>query len=140
MSFKFDMKDFSKKLNKRLERNKVKKIITESTLLVADTAKRSIQAGGKGIEYQKYNPRRTHRASAEGDPPATDTGFLVKNITMEIKTEKNAVIGQIRSSAPYSKHLEFGTVNIMPRPFMQPALEKNKAKIKRKFNQGILDK
>jgi HK97 gp10 family phage protein len=59
---------------------------------------------------------------------------------MEIKTEKNAVIGQIRSSAPYSKHLEFGTVNIMPRPFMQPALEKNKAKIKRKFNQGILDK
>mgnify|MGYP003649620523 FL=1 len=48
------------------------------------------------------------------------------------------MVGQIISSAPYSKHLEFGTTNMTERPFMQPALEKNKRKIEALFKKGIL--
>jgi len=53
--------------------------------------------------------------------------------------QDNKVIGQIIASAPYAKHLEFGTSNILPRPFMQPALQKNKKKIVEIFKrEGVV--
>ena len=58
---------------------------------------------------------------------------------MDVDVKANGtVVGQIISSAPYSKHLEFGTVNMTERPFMQPALQKNKRKIENLFRKGIL--
>ena len=139
MSFRFDMKNFSKKLNKRLQENKVKTYVARSTMMVRNTAVQSIQKGGTGKLYEKYNPRRTHRASAPNQPPASDTGFLVSQISTSVKKEPNGVVvGQIISAAPYSAHLEFGTTNMTERPFMQPALEKNRRKIEALFNQGIL--
>ena len=139
MSFKFDMKDFSKKLETRLRNNKVKTLVTRATLMVEGSAKESILKGGTGKLYEKYNPRRTHRASAPKEPPASDTGFLVSQISMNVKKESNGVVvGQVISAAPYSAHLEFGTTNMTERPFMQPALEKNRRKIERLFTPGIL--
>ena len=134
-----NLKAFNKKLQATLDDNKVKEYVTRATLMVQNTAKKSIQAGGTGIEYKKYKPKRTHRASAPNNPPATDTGFLVSQITMDVDVKANgSVVGQIISSAPYSKALEFGTVNMQPRPFMQPALMKNKRKIQAMFKKGIL--
>ena len=102
-----DLKGFNKKLNKRLADNKVKEYVTRGTIMVQNTAKQSILAGGTGKTYQKYEPRRTHTASAPNQPPASDTGFLANNITMEVNTEPNGtVVGKIISSAPYSKFLE----------------------------------
>ena len=147
MSFRFDMKNFSKKLNKRLQENKVKTYVARSTMMVRNTAVQSIQKGGTGKLYEKYNPRRTHRASAPNQPPASDTGFLVSQISTSVKKEPNGVVvGQIISAAPYSAYLEFGTTSMLnpkdgtggARPFMQPALEKNRRKIEALFNQGIL--
>tara|TARA_Y100001937_G_C6980376_1_gene267437 strand:- start:252 stop:686 length:435 start_codon:yes stop_codon:yes gene_type:complete len=139
-----NIKSFQKQLDKYLNQNpskNAKKAVGRGVMLVKGTAQESITAGGKsGIEYQKYNPRRIHRASKEGEAPASDTGFLVANISMNVKTETDgSVVGQIISSAPYSKFLEFGTVEIQPRPFMQPALEKNKKKIINIFKQeGVI--
>jgi HK97 gp10 family phage protein len=130
---------FNKALNKKLQDNKVKEYVTRATLMVQNTAKQSIMTGGAGREYQKYQPRRTHRASAPNNPPATDTGYLVSQITMDVDVKMDgSVVGQIISSAPYSKALEFGTVNMTERPFMQPALMKNKRKIQAMFKKGIL--
>lgn len=134
-----NLKAFNKKLNKKLQDNKVKEYVTRGTMMVQNTAKKSILAGGTGRTYEKYEPRRTHTASAPNQPPASDTGFLASNITMDVDVKANGtVVGQIISSAPYSKHLEFGTVNMTERPFMQPALEKNKRKIEALFKKGIL--
>ena len=134
-----DLKAFNKKLNKRLADNKVKEYVTRGTLMVHNDAKKSILSGGTGRTYEKYEPRRTHTASAPNQPPASDTGFLASNITMKVDVKANgSVVGQIISSAPYSKHLEFGTTNMTERPFMQPALEKNKRKIESLFKKGIL--
>ena len=130
---------FKKKLNKKLTENKVEEYITRGTMMVQNTAKESILKGGTGRTYEKYNPRRTHVASAPNQPPASDTGFLVSNITMNVKKEVNgAVVGQVISSAPYSQALEFGTTTMTERPFMQPALQKNKSKIRKLFKQGII--
>lgn len=134
-----NLKAFNRKLQATLDNNKVKEYVTRGTMMVQNTAKKSIMAGGTGKEYQKYEPRRTHRASAPKQPPASDTGFLVSQITMNVDVKPNGtVVGQIISAAPYSKHLEFGTVNMTERPFMQPALMKNKRKIQAMFKKGIL--
>ena len=134
-------KRLQQKLDKKLkdaEKNTVR-IITRGTSLVRNTAVDSILRGNKsGVTRTLYNPRRTHTASAQGEAPANDTGFLASQITTNVKTRLNGeVVGQIISSAPYSKALEFGTTNMMPRPYMQPALEKNKRKIRRLFKKGV---
>ena len=134
-----NLKAFNKKLNKTLQDNKVKEYVTRATNMVENTAQESIKKKGTGRTYQKYNPRVTHTASASGQPPATDSGFLGQNITMKVDVKSNGtVVGQIISAAPYSKALEFGTTKMDARPFMQPALEKNRRKIERMFKKGVL--
>ena len=97
--------------------------------LVRNTAVNSINQGAKsGVVYEKYNPRRTHKASAAGEPPATDTGFLVSNIFLNVDTD--GLGASVESRADYSSFLEFGTSKMAARPFMQPALEVNRKKIK----------
>ena len=136
-----NLKAFNKKLNKHIQDNKVKEYVTRGTMMVMNTAKKSIASGGTGELYEKYQPRRSHRASAPNQPPATDTGFLISQITMKVKAHKNGVVeGSIISAAPYSKALEFGTTQMTERPFMQPALLKNKRKIQKLFKKGILKK
>ena len=41
----------------------------------------------------------------------------------------------VESRADYSVYLEFGTKDMQPRPFMQPALESQRAKIKALFKR-----
>lgn len=134
-----NLKAFQNKLKKRIVENPEKELlhlVQRSTSLVKETVLDSIRSGGTGITYQKYNPRREHTASAQGEPPATDTGFLINSVSSTVKKDKGEVVGQIIASAPYAKFLEFGTSNILPRPFMQPALERNRPKIKRIFKEG----
>lgn len=134
-----NLKGFQKKLEKRLVKNPekhLKHLVQRSASLVEGTAKESILSGGTGITYQKYNPRRQHTASAQGEPPASDTGFLVGSISTSVKKQGTAVVGQIIASAEYAPYLEFGTADIRPRPFMQPALERNRPAIKRIFKKG----
>ena len=142
MSFK-NLAEFKKRLNKRLittAHSNAKKAVARSTMLVTSTAVSSVQAGGSGESVRKYKPSRTHTQSKPLNPPATDTGFLVSQITMNVKSQPDgSVVGQIISAAPYSKALEFGTINMQPRPFMQPALMKNKNKIVQIFkSEGII--
>jgi len=134
-----NLKGFQKKLEKKLVKNPekhLKHLVQRSASLVEGTAKESILSGGTGITYQKYNPRRQHTASAQGEPPASDTGFLVGSISTSVKKQGTAVVGQIIASAEYAPYLEFGTSDIRPRPFMQPALERNRPRIKRIFKEG----
>ena len=98
-------------------------------LQIEETAKRSIQSGDKsGRIYQKYNPRRTHKASAAGQAPASDTGALVNSIRTE-RVDKGADVKAGGGATDYAVHLEFGTSTILPRPYMQPALEQNRKEI-----------
>ncbi len=110
----------------------IKDKINTAGNLVRNTAVQSITSGSKsGVTYEKYNPRRTHTASSAGQPPASDTGFLVQNIVLNL--QEGGMIANIESKASYSKFLEFGTQNMKARPFMFPALEENKPKIRRMF-------
>ena len=115
-------------------RKKAIRLIGQAGNMVRNTAVTSIQQGSKnGRVYQKYTPRRTHTASAAGQPPATDTGFLVQNINLKIDVDRLGA--SVESNADYSAALEFGTSKMAARPFMHPSLQENKPKIKRLLKQ-----
>jgi len=121
-------KSKSRRLESEYERN-AKQVVARAAALVHATAVQSITDGNKsGETYEKYNPRRTHRASAAGEPPAADTGYLHSNIFMDI--DSDGLGASVESRAEYSAYLEFGTADLAARPFMQPAVEANRRAIR----------
>ena len=115
-----------KQLNKQLEPD-FQEIVKGGAQLIRGEAIKSIQQGAKsGIVYEKYNPRRTHRASAPGESPASDTGNLVSKIIVKQQSKDKV---NVESNANYSAFLEYGTSKMQPRPFMLPAFEKSKKPI-----------
>ena len=103
-----------------------KNIIASGVQDTMNTAKTSIQQHqSKGRTYGK------HTASVAGNPPNSDTEFLANNIFMVLDADKLG--GSVESRADYSGFLEFGTSKMGARPYLQPALEENKPKIRRMF-------
>ena len=111
--------------------NRVDEIAAESVFLTANlvknTAVKSIQSISMGERVRR--PRQgggtlSHIASRPGDAPNTDTGNLVKSISVQpLQPKKTMTVGV---NAKYGSALEFGTKNMEARPFMQPAIEENK--------------
>ena len=132
MDIKFSVKNIKKVLSQlnKLEKDMeipFQEIVKGGGQFIRGEAIKSIQAGAKsGIVYEKYNPRRSHRASAPGQAPASDTGNLVSKIIVKQKSKN---ITNVESNADYSAFLEYGTSKMEPRPFMLPAFEKSKKPI-----------
>lgn len=104
--------------------------------LVRGTAIKSIQNKSMGSQVtrtttsgQPYN----HTSSKAGDAPNTDTGRLISSI--QVETDKKGVT--VGSSLKYAKWLEFGTKIMRARPWLWPALEQNRAVIRKIFGKGI---
>lgn len=124
MSVKVRVDNRTKRAKKMIEdkyEKGLKEVVFRAANYVQNEAKMSIQGGTKtGRIYQKYNPRRTHQASAAGEPPATDTGYLVNNIALDV--DGDMLGASIESKAEYSAFLEFGTSKMAARPFLHPAV------------------
>lgn len=100
----------------------ISQAIRATALNVQGDAVKSIQRGAKtGKVYKKYSPNRTHIASAAGEAPSSDTGKLAGSIAAIV----NPHVAFVGSDLPYATYLEFGTMNIQPRPWLRPAREKN---------------
>lgn len=100
--------------------DRVEKEITSHVKITAqkirNEAIKSINHGEKtGIKYKRGKKDKFHRASAKGEAPANDTGFLSSNITANFKGNK----AEVESNAEYSNYLEV----TLERPFMIPAME-----------------
>ena len=109
--------------------SQLQQVVARGANMVRNTAVESIHAhNSTGRTYRKYNPNRIHVASLEGNPPNTDTGYLASNVHVVIDPDRLGA--SVESRAEYSAHLEFGTSKMGARPFLQPALEENKPKIR----------
>ncbi len=101
--------------------------------IVATEIRRSIQQSPRGGKtYVKTNPNRTHKASAPGEAPATDLGFLVRSIQTEPDLPNLRIrILSLHSIAPYAKSLEYGDLSrgLQPRPFMRKGLQAKKNQV-----------
>ena len=132
--------DFDKGLDLKQAKvlSNIKKIVRVTANDVRNTAVESIlQNPRAGDTVTRYNPKRTIRISKEGDPPAGDTGFLASNIHLVVDADQLGA--SVESRAKYSEALEFGTKDMRPRPFMQPALEQGKRKYKEMFKKAVKD-
>jgi HK97 gp10 family phage protein len=68
----------------------------------------------------------SHTASAPGEPPAVDTGFLRNSIQVDEVTPNEAIIAP---HTDYAEHVEFGTSRMAARPYMRPALDEHEREI-----------
>lgn len=108
-------------------------LVNRTAQNIRNTAVRSIQKHlSSGVTYEKYKPRRTHIASAPGQPPNTDTGRLVGSIRA---VESGTPTAYVEALAGYARHLEFGTRNMAARPFMTPAVEAEREKFRKGVNE-----
>ena len=87
-----------------------------------------------GRIYRKRNSRSTYRASAPGEPPASDSGNLRRNWRKEVGTAQISggsvnISPAIISKEKYSGYLENGTSRMAPRPYRDRILEKAKPRI-----------
>ena len=112
---------------KKQIRSQVQEIITFGLNGTRNTAITGITQGKKSGAVRSDGSI----ASAVGEFPATDTGFLQSNIV--VKRDPDGLGGDVESRADYSAPLEFGTKNMGARPFMQPSLEENRPKIRRRL-------
>ncbi|MHC5307519.1 HK97-gp10 family putative phage morphogenesis protein [Bartonella sp. LJL80] len=91
-------------------------------------AERSITQGsvsGKG-----------HVPSRPGQPPNADTRYLDTNIETTIEAQNPPTV-HVTSHAPYSAALEYGTSKMAERPFLRPAVEKNRKNITEKVKEAV---
>lgn len=113
------------------------KAANTAALLVEGDAKKSIQAGSPGTTVIRHQAGSgapyEHTAAEEGSAPNTDTGTLVKSIRVET-TPRGIFVG---STLNYAGWLEFGTKKMGARPWLNPALESNRATILKIFKLEV---
>lgn len=108
-------------------------IVNAAALESVNDVKKAIQGPPKtGRKYQRGTV--VHQASAPGQAPATDTGFLVSSIYNEDRGYLSKAIG---SRLPYAFYLEFGTRKNAPRPSWVPAVERAIPKMLKRVDIAI---
>ena len=117
-------------------KRELKKVVDGTGLeLRGDIVKAYNQGPATGTVYQKYKPRRTHRASSPGETPKTDTGRLASSVTFASDIAR--LSATVSSKLPYAAWLEYGTMKIAKRPAWVPAVTKITGKFNRKVEAAI---
>ena len=80
---------------------------------------------GSGIIYNR--PVGIHQASAEGEPPAPETGDLRDSITVAVRRFTGGSIARITVTDRKAVMLELGTRYMGPRPYMAPVIREVRA-------------
>jgi HK97 gp10 family phage protein len=108
--------------------------IVRGTEQVRADAVRSIMSGGRsGRVYIRRGV--THQASAPGEPPASDTGRLANSIRTEYDATR--LVGRVVVDAVHGPFLEYGTQTLAPRPFLRPALARQRGAIQNAVNEEV---
>jgi HK97 gp10 family phage protein len=103
------------------KQGEVQRVINSTANAIRTESMRSMKASpASGNTYARRSIR--HTASSQGNPPRVDTGRLINSIKM-IFGRFEAIVG---TNVDYGRHLEFGTKNMEPRPWLFPALERER--------------
>jgi hypothetical protein len=102
-------------------------------LITARASKQALGAGlvrKSGTKTRIVAGNRFHRASAKGQPPAIDSGRLLKSIQVK---KTGPLQMKVFASEPYADKLD--NPNKLDRPFMR----KNRDNFRRKFKQNVAE-
>lgn len=78
-----------------------------------------------------------HRASAPGEPPATDTGRLASSITFTGSVQSKKIEAEVSSIVEYAPYLEYGTRRMAKRPVWLPAIMAEKKDFEKRVISAI---
>lgn len=111
---------------------KVQGVIDLTAQLVRNDAMKSMQSSpASGRTYIRETVR--HTASSTPNPPRVDQGNLVNAI--------NALVGRLEAfvgtNIKYGPHLEFGTQNMEPRPWLFPAFERQRRNFVNRLREAM---
>jgi len=101
-------------------------IRAEAISLILNTEKNGRSYRHRGV---------THRASAAGEPPASDTGTLVNNISTSY--DFNTYTGTVTVTVDYGLFLEYGTEKMEPRPYLRPAIANKTPEMEQRIAAAI---
>ena len=66
-----------------------------------------------------------------------DTGVLRGSISARHDRQGDAVVGEVKASAPYAARVEMGGAGRIARPFLYPAFKANQAKLLRAIERAV---
>ena len=126
-TFEQQITDFTRALENQVKKAEAdsKKFVTMSCAEVERTAKTIMRDSptNPDVAYGK----KGHHPSFAGNPPAPDTGTLMRSITHEVSGSGKQVVGEVGSiinNSDYPRFLEYGTSKMKPRPWLSASLIK----------------
>ena len=126
-TFEQQITDFTRALENQVKKAEAdsRKFVTMSCAEVERTAKTIMRDSptNPDVAYGK----KGHHPSYAGNPPAPDTGTLMRSITHEVSGNGKQVVGEVGSiinNSDYPRFLEYGTSKMKPRPWLSTALIK----------------
>lgn len=141
MKASVDAKDFLRKLERMKNFSPLEKVVGQACGIVQKDIMESMRdTPTQSVGYHTYNKKILHYPSLPNNPPAVDTGTLRRSITFDVETDESIINGRIGSTLldpPYGAYLEFGTSRMIQRPWLRPALERNREVIKEHIKEGV---
>lgn len=126
-SFDAQLKVFQQALERQAKQaqSDSRKFVTLSCAEIERTAKTIMKntVTNPDVTYGK----KGHHPSVAGEPPAPDSGTLMRSITHSVEVKNGEVIGNVGSiiaNENYPRYLEYGTSKMKPRPWLSTSLIK----------------
>lgn len=117
-------------------RNGIGKALAASVVEMDGYAKQKIQGGARsGRVYKRRSV--SHRASAPGEFPKSDTGQLVSSLFFRVGADRLSAMFGTRLN--YGAYLEFGTSRMRARPWLRPTFQANVKKAQERVRAAVLE-
>lgn len=111
--------------------------LEKACIHLTNETKKTLTGQRHGRVYRVVGTKHAYyTASAPGEPPAVRTGRLRNSIKYVIVGGGLRLTGWVGTGLDYAPHLECGTRNMAPRPFLMPTYEKERLKLKRILGGG----
>lgn len=141
MGVKFDITEFTRKLASMRNLSPLGKKMGECcAILEKDIVESMRDTATQSTGYHTHNKKKLHYPSVPGNPPAVDGGDLKRSITFSVTEEDTRIIGRVGSTQrdpPYGFYLEFGTSRMAERPWLRPAMARNKEVIIETLREAV---
>ncbi len=132
---------------KNIDKKYQKAIIAEledTAIEIRNEAISSMRSTPKtGLTYPRQKGKKMHIASSSPNPPAVDRSDLIKSLIIDVRpgggafTDFEVEVGTNINDPPYGSFLEFGTVNMDKRPWLQPAIDKKTKFLESRLKRAI---
>jgi phage gpG-like protein len=117
--------------------DEIKNRMNAAVQMVKKEAEFLLSRQGTGRQYKVPGTKDTwYTASSPGEPPAVVTGDLGRSIDTDVSDD--GFEGSVGTSKDYGMMLQFGTKNILPRPWLDVAFINKLEELEAIFSQDWL--